>query len=104
MRNKEPMNSSKGCAQDVTEDSGGSVQEQEEEQEQEQEADGLKLKELENALDGLYDEIMTPSDKLLGGDMTLPKRAWKPSKPVRDDVWRNDADTHTHWPLRPSSH
>ena len=66
-----------------------------------EDVDGEKLKELERSLDGLFDDIMTPpaARPLLGGDMTLPKRAWKHSKPVRDDVWRQDIPGNVSSPL-----
>lgn len=72
-------------------------QDEDPDQDQDQEdVDGARLTELERSLDGLYDEIMTPStassQKLaaLGEGITLPQRAWKKSKPFRDDIWRND--------------
>ena len=68
-------------------DCGHVEHEVEHDEEPDENGDDDKLHELENALDGLYDEIMAPSQKLLGEDMVLPERAWKHSHTTRDDSW-----------------
>ena len=51
--------------------------------------DGAKLRELQGALDGIYDEIMRPGIKNMGNDAPVPRK-WEHSKTVPDDVWRKE--------------